>query len=86
MQWLVYTPHSFCCGLFCLVLWDGMNKKKLTTLKSYPTSISALCFNHDGSELAVASSYTYEEGDREHPQDEIFIRQILDSECQPKPK
>ena len=68
------------------VLWDGNHKKKLTALPSFPTSISALAFNYDGSELAIASSYTFEEGDREHPKDEIFVRKILDSECLPKPK
>jgi hypothetical protein len=59
---------------------------QLTTLPSFPTSISAIAFNHDGSEAAIASSYTFEDGDREHPQDELFIRKILESECLPKPK
>jgi len=63
-----------------------MNKKKLTTISSLPTSISSVAFNWDGTELAVASSYTFEEGDRDHPQDEILVRRVLDSECQPKRK
>lgn len=67
-----------------VVCWDGLNKKKLSTLPKFPTSIAALAFNHDGSELAIASSYTFEEGDRDHPRDEIFIRQMLESECKPK--
>lgn len=68
-----------------VVLWDGQNKKKLTSLPAFPTSISAMCFSPDGTELAIASSYTHEEGDREqHPQDEVYIRQILDSEAMPK--
>ena len=58
-----------------VVLWDGQNKKKLTALPAFPTSISALCFSPDGTELAIASSYTHEEGDREqHPQDELYVR------------
>ena len=70
-----------------VVLWDGQNKKKLTALPAFPTSISAMCFSPDGRELAIASSYTHEEGDREqHPQDELYIRQILDSEATPKTK
>lgn len=32
----------------------------------YPTSIAALDFNQDGSLLAIASSYTMEDGDREY--------------------
>lgn len=67
-----------------VVTWDGRNKKKLTTIPKFATSVAALAFNHDGTLLAVASSYTFEEGERDHPQDEIYIRQMLDSECQPK--
>lgn len=47
-------------------LWDGDNKKRITHLRKYPTSIAALDFNHDGSVLAIASSYTYEEGEKEY--------------------
>jgi len=68
------------------VIWDGLNKKKLTSLPAFPTSIAALAFNHDGTELAIASSYTFEEGEREHPKDEIYIRRMLESECMPKQK
>jgi cell cycle arrest protein BUB3 len=63
-----------------------MNKKKLTTLQKFPTSISALAYSFNGRELAIASSYTFEEGEREHPKDEIFVRKMLDSECMPKKK
>ena len=35
----------------------------MTSLPAFPTSIAALAFNHDGTELAIASSYTFEEGD-----------------------
>jgi cell cycle arrest protein BUB3 len=69
-----------------VVLWDAMQKKKLISLPKFPTSISALSFSEDGTELAIASSYTHEEGDREHPQDEIYVRKILDSEAMPKTK
>jgi cell cycle arrest protein BUB3 len=47
-------------------LWDGDNKKRITHLRKFPTSIAALDFNHDGSVLAVAASYTYEEGEKEY--------------------
>lgn len=67
-----------------VVTWDGLHKKKLSILYKFPTSISSMCFNHDGSELAIASSYTFEEGERDHPRDEIYIRKILDSEIMPK--
>lgn len=47
-------------------LWDGVNKKRITHLRQYPTSIAAMDFNHDGSVLAVAASYTYEQGEKEY--------------------
>lgn len=67
-----------------VVMWDGLHKKKLTSLPKFPTSISALAFNHDGTELAIASSYTFEDGEREHPRDEIYVREMLEAECKPK--
>jgi cell cycle arrest protein BUB3 len=47
-------------------LWDGANKKRITHLRQYPTSIAAMDFNHDGSVLAIAASYTYEQGEKEY--------------------
>ncbi|THU72295.1 hypothetical protein C4D60_Mb04t10580 [Musa balbisiana] len=44
-------------------VWDGNNKKRLYQYSKYPTSIAALSFSRDGRQLAVASSYTFEEGD-----------------------
>ncbi|TPX57655.1 hypothetical protein PhCBS80983_g03708 [Powellomyces hirtus] len=48
-----------------LNLWDGNNRKRLRSYPQYPTGISALAFNCDGSLLAVASSYTFDEGEKE---------------------
>lgn len=79
----ILSDRLFVCTA---VLWDGLNKKKITTLPKFPTSIAAMAFNHDGTELAIASSYTFEEGEREHPKDEIYVRPMLDSECAPKAK
>jgi len=58
--------------------WDGKKQKKLNSFSQYPTSISSLSFNIDGSLLAIASSYTFELGDIDHPKDEIYIRTIID--------
>lgn len=65
-------------------MWDGLNKKRITNLPRYPTSIASLDFNADGSLLAVASSYTFEEGEKDHPKDSIFIRAPASSEVMPK--
>jgi cell cycle arrest protein BUB3 len=67
-------------------VWDGQNRKRLWQYHKYPTSISALAFSENGSWLAVASSYTFEEGEKDHPEDQIFVRQINESEVMPKQK
>jgi len=67
-----------------VAIWDGQNKKRLAQLYQYPTSISSLSFSEDGSMLAVASSYTYEEGEKDHPSDQIYIHKVLDHEVRPK--
>lgn len=65
-------------------IWDAKNKKRLCQTHKYPTSISAMAFSSDGTSLAIASSYTYEEGEKDHPADAIFIRRTTDVETKPK--
>ncbi|EEE67502.1 hypothetical protein OsJ_24938 [Oryza sativa Japonica Group] len=67
-------------------LWDGANRRKLFQFPRYPSSIAALSFSRDGRLLAVASSYTYEEGDIPHPPDAIFIRDVNEVQVKPRPK
>mmetsp|Transcript_17071 Transcript_17071/g.25727 ORF Transcript_17071/g.25727 Transcript_17071/m.25727 type:complete len:374 (+) Transcript_17071:111-1232(+) len=67
-----------------VVTWDGNSKKKLASLAKLPTSIACLAFNRDGTELAMASSYTFEEGERDHPREEIYVREVLEGEVKPK--
>ena len=67
-------------------IWDGQNKKKLALYK-YPASIAAMAFNCTGSILAVASSYTWEEGaEPSVPQgpNTVYIRHMQDHEVRPK--
>ena len=65
-------------------VWDGACKKRLYQYARYPTSISALSFSADGEMLAVGSSYTYEEDDKEHPPDAVYVRAVNDPEVAPK--
>lgn len=44
-----------CDGL--VNVWDGKNRKRISQFRKYPTSISALSFNHDGSQLGIDNSY-----------------------------
>ena len=81
-----------------VVTWDGLHKKKLTVLPEFETSIAALAFNHDGSQLAIASSYTFEEGVRDGDgsgsgsgdengkkvKDDIYIKLIEEKDVMPK--
>uniref|UniRef100_A0ACD6ASK0 Uncharacterized protein n=1 Tax=Avena sativa TaxID=4498 RepID=A0ACD6ASK0_AVESA len=67
-------------------VWDGTNKKRLYQYSKYASSIAALSFSKDGHLLAVASSYTYEEGEKSHEPDSIFIRGVNEVEVKPKPK
>eukprot|EP00899_Mesostigma_viride_P006770 jgi/Mesvir1/16094/Mv08388-RA.1 len=67
-------------------VWDGANRKRLYQYMRYPTSIAALAFSHDGSRLAVAASYTFEEGEKEHAPDRIYVRIVNDAEVRPKPR
>ncbi|CAN6458896.1 unnamed protein product [Victoria cruziana] len=67
-------------------VWDGNNKKRLYQYSKYPSSIAALSFSRDGRLLAVASSYTFEEGEKQHEPDAIFVRSVNEIEVKPKPK
>ncbi|KAJ3041908.1 mitotic spindle checkpoint protein Bub3 [Rhizophlyctis rosea] len=65
-------------------MWDGFNKKRLRAFPKYETSIASLSFNSDGNLLAVAASYTFEEGEKDHPPDSIFIKPMVEADTKPK--
>ncbi|XP_065829839.1 mitotic checkpoint protein BUB3-like [Oscarella lobularis] len=66
-------------------IWDAFNRKRLAQFHRYPSSISSLCFNCDGSMLAIASSYMMEDGEKENtPRNSVFIRYVSDLETKPK--
>ncbi|XP_046844256.1 mitotic checkpoint protein BUB3-like [Xenia sp. Carnegie-2017] len=65
-------------------VWDGFNKKRLCQFHRYPSSISSLSFSHDGSSLAIASSFLHEEENANPPEDAIYIRSVSDTETKPK--
>ncbi|KAK3286306.1 hypothetical protein CYMTET_6134 [Cymbomonas tetramitiformis] len=67
-------------------IWDGNNKKRLHQYPKYPTSVSALAFNASGTMLVVAASYTFEQGDKDHPPDALYVRAVHDGEVKPKAK
>ncbi|KAI9261667.1 WD40-repeat-containing domain protein [Phascolomyces articulosus] len=72
-------------GSDCVVsIWDGVNRKRIRQFPRYPDEISSLAFSHDGMKLAVASSYTFDEGERDHAPDGIFIKTLGENDCKPR--
>ncbi|KAG5461548.1 MAG: hypothetical protein BJ554DRAFT_6236 [Olpidium bornovanus] len=63
-------------------VWDGSNKKRIRQLPQYPTGISALAFNATGDTLGVASSYSWDEGEKEYV---AAFRRAIPSGCPPLP-
>lgn len=71
-----------------------INNKKL---RRYPNSVVSLAFNSEGTHLAIASSYQFEEKNKEYffkylfiilsfvPPDTIYIRKLKDNECMQRP-
>lgn len=49
-----------------VTLWNYQKRKRITQFDQFPTSISSLAFNYDGSQLAIACSYLYENGKIEY--------------------
>lgn len=102
MRWLNrYRIGTFCTGGSdgVVAVWDPINRKRIRQYPKKPSSIAALAFNGDGKYLAIASSYCYEEGEKEyhpsilfslltlpssHAPDTIFIKTIEDAEIKPK--
>ncbi|CAN8074286.1 unnamed protein product [Agarophyton chilense] len=56
--------------------WDGDAKKRITQFSRYPTSVASLDFNTEVKRIAVAVSYTFEEGEKDHPPDEVIVRAV----------
>lgn len=63
-----------------VVVWDPLHQKRLCQYHQYATSISSVDFSPDGALLAIAVSYTFEQGGQVHPPDRIHIRTVKDSE------
>ncbi|KAJ1628512.1 budding uninhibited by benzimidazoles 3-like protein, isoform CRA_b [Pavlovales sp. CCMP2436] len=67
-------------------VWDGANKKRLCQWTDYPTAIASFAFAPDGRRVVVAASYTFEEGNRPHAQDALYLREVGEREFVPKSK
>ena len=62
-------------------IWDHKLKKRLRQYPKYNNAIPSIAFNCDGTKLAVAVSYTWDEGEqgaKTVEQPKIFIRNTGD--------
>lgn len=64
--------------------WDGEARKRIAQYPRYPTSIASLDFDATSQRIAFAVSYTFEEGEKDHPPDEVHIRVLDDSQIATK--
>lgn len=69
-----------------VVLWDGVNKRRIRQYHGYPTSISSLAWSADGKWLAVGVSPGFEDGKEEISEGsvKVFVREVSDAETKPK--
>ena len=70
-----------------VAIWDPQAKKRLRQFPKYPSSISALSFNADGSRLAIACAVVEEEQGTVPPgaRNSLVVRGVGD-DCKPKAK
>ena len=67
-----------------IAIWDPLHKKRLRVWGGYKSSIAAVSFSACGGLVAVASSYQWEEGEKDHEPDSVFVRPLADVEVRPK--
>lgn len=61
-----------------VAFWDGEAKKRIAQYSRYQTSVASLGFDEGSQRIVVAVSYTFEEGEKDHPPDEVHIRKVDD--------
>lgn len=67
-----------------VAFWDGGARKRIAQYPRYPTSIGSIDFSPDSRQLAVAVTYTFEEGEKDHPPDDIHVLVVDDSHIMTK--
>ncbi|KAI0216700.1 hypothetical protein L0F63_005492, partial [Massospora cicadina] len=61
-----------------VAIWNIQASKQVHRYGGYPTSISDIAVSTNGRFLAVAASYTWEQGNKQHPPDRIYIHRLED--------
>jgi cell cycle arrest protein BUB3 len=65
-------------------IWDYNAKKRIVALPTHDVSISALSFRSDGLALAIAASYAFEQGEKQHRPDAILVQELNVESVKPK--
>jgi cell cycle arrest protein BUB3 len=75
-------------GTFCT--WDYENMKRLAQKEGFEPGVSALAFSRDGARVAIASSYTFDQGaDKENLMQApcgVAVVPVAEAEVRPKKK
>ncbi|KAI8339701.1 WD40-repeat-containing domain protein [Chlamydoabsidia padenii] len=61
-------------------VWDPVNQRRVRNFSKFSEEISSVAFNCDGTQLAIASSYTFDGGKRPHASDALYIRHLVESD------
>ena len=61
-------------------LWDAIGRKRIAQYMRQSTSIASIDFNTGSTRMVIAVSYTFEEGEKDHPADSVHIRPVFDSD------
>ncbi|ORX42322.1 WD40 repeat-like protein [Hesseltinella vesiculosa] len=64
--------------------WDTSSYKRIRQYVRFNEEVAHLDVNADGSQLAVACSYTFDEGERPHAPDAIYIRNLSPTDFAPR--
>ena len=77
-----------CRGLWCairVVACEEVGRSPLTSGR-LRWNCNRNCNCHETVASSSISSYTFEEGEKDHPKDEVVIHVVLEHECKPKAK
>ena len=66
-----------------MYFWDYKSNGRLSCIRDLSTGVSSLAFNHDGSLIAIAASYLYENGKDASSFNPIFIRPVESTDLPP---
>lgn len=69
-------------GYVCM--WDGTTKKRLWRTSDLGNAVTSLDFSADGSKLAIAVSYAYDEGEKATASPQILLHTVTPADVVPK--